>query len=173
MFILILTITLESSTPNSNPGYCGGCFLIIPLKREALFYFGITLCFWLFSWGCLISNICWWELQCSWAINKTLGLFLFLSFLCVFIFLVLFLFFVCLFVFLDRVSLYSNGCPETHCVDQVGLRLKNPPDSASPVLGLQACTTTVWLKLSFLKIHLLCYPLLGQIDMASLPSVMV
>ena len=31
----------------------------------------------------------------------------------------------------DRVSLYSPGCPGTHFVDQAGLRLRNPPASAS------------------------------------------
>jgi hypothetical protein len=44
-------------------------------------------------------------------------------------------FFVCLFVFQDRVSLYSPGCPGTHSVDQAGLKLRNPPASASRVLG--------------------------------------
>jgi hypothetical protein len=51
-----------------------------------------------------------------------------------------------LFVFLffpwDRVSLYSPGCPGTHFVDQAGLELRNPPASASQVLGLKACATT-------------------------------
>jgi hypothetical protein len=50
-------------------------------------------------------------------------------------------FFVCLFVcslvFQDRVSLYSPSCPETHFVDQVVLDLRNPPASASQVLGLR------------------------------------
>jgi hypothetical protein len=52
-------------------------------------------------------------------------------------------------VFLDRVSLYSPGCPGTHSVDQAGLELRNPPASASQVLGLKACATTpgsgVWI----------------------------
>jgi len=39
----------------------------------------------------------------------------------------------------DRVSLYSPGCPGTHSVDQAGLKLRNPPASASRVLGLKAC----------------------------------
>ena len=39
------------------------------------------------------------------------------------------------FVFRDRVSLYSPGCPETHFVDQAGLEPRNPPASASQVLG--------------------------------------
>jgi hypothetical protein len=48
--------------------------------------------------------------------------------------------FVCLFVcFWDRVSLCSPGCPGTHFVDQAGLELRNPPASASQVLGLKAC----------------------------------
>jgi hypothetical protein len=50
--------------------------------------------------------------------------------------------FVCLFVFRDRVSLCSPGCPGTHFVDQAGLELRNPPASASRVLGLKACATT-------------------------------
>jgi hypothetical protein len=54
--------------------------------------------------------------------------------------------FVCLFVwflfFRDRVSLYSPGCPGAHFVDQAGLELRNPPATASRVLGLKACATT-------------------------------
>jgi hypothetical protein len=49
---------------------------------------------------------------------------------------------VCLIFFLDRVSLYSPGCPGTHFVDQTSLELRNPPASASQVLGLKACATT-------------------------------
>jgi hypothetical protein len=48
----------------------------------------------------------------------------------------------CLFVFWDRVFLHSPGCPGTHSVDQAGLELRNPPASASQVLGLKACATT-------------------------------
>jgi hypothetical protein len=44
------------------------------------------------------------------------------------------------------VSLCSPGCPGTHSVDhsvdQAGLELRNPPSSASRVLGLKACATT-------------------------------
>jgi hypothetical protein len=50
--------------------------------------------------------------------------------------------FVFVFVFRDRVFLYSPGCPGTHSVDQAGLELRNPPASASRVLGLKARTTT-------------------------------
>jgi hypothetical protein len=55
-----------------------------------------------------------------------------------------FFLFVCLvgLVFRDRVSLYSPGCPGTHSVDQAGLELRNPPVSASQVLGLKAYNTT-------------------------------
>ena len=35
----------------------------------------------------------------------------------------------------------SPGCPGTHSVDQAGLELRNPPASASQVLGLKACAT--------------------------------
>jgi hypothetical protein len=45
-------------------------------------------------------------------------------------------------VFRDRVSLYSSDCPGTHFVDQAGLELRNPPASASQVLGLKVCATT-------------------------------
>jgi hypothetical protein len=60
-------------------------------------------------------------------------------------------FFVCLFVFVfrDRVSLCSPGCPGTHFVDQAGLKLRNPPVSASRVLGLMTCATTAWQELLF------------------------
>jgi hypothetical protein len=43
--------------------------------------------------------------------------------------------------FRDRISLCSPGCPETHSVGQAGLELRNPPASASRVLGLKACAT--------------------------------
>jgi hypothetical protein len=45
------------------------------------------------------------------------------------------------FVFRDRVSLCSPGSPGTHSVDQAGLELRNPPASASQVLGLKVCAT--------------------------------
>jgi hypothetical protein len=47
------------------------------------------------------------------------------------------------------VSLYSPGCPGTHSVDQAVLELRNPPASASRVLGLKACATTAQLSLIF------------------------
>jgi hypothetical protein len=46
------------------------------------------------------------------------------------------------FFFLRQVFLCSPGCPGTHSVDQAGLELRNPPASASQVLGLKACATT-------------------------------
>jgi hypothetical protein len=64
---------------------------------------------------------------------------------CLFLF-CLFVCFVCFSVFGDRVSLYSLGCPGTHFVDQAVLELRNPPASASRVLGLKACATTAWLR---------------------------
>jgi hypothetical protein len=56
-----------------------------------------------------------------------------------------------LLVFRDRVSLCSPGCPGTHSADQAGLELRNPPASASRVLGLKSCATTARLKIGFLK----------------------
>jgi hypothetical protein len=53
----------------------------------------------------------------------------------------LFFVFVLFFCFFqDRVSV-SPGCPGTHSVDQAGLKLRNPPASASQVLGLKAYVT--------------------------------
>jgi hypothetical protein len=46
------------------------------------------------------------------------------------------------------VSLCSPGCPGTHSVDQAGLKLRNPPASASRVLGLKVCTNTARSSLS-------------------------
>jgi hypothetical protein len=57
-----------------------------------------------------------------------------------------FILFIYFLVFQDRVSLCSLGCPGTHSVDQAGLELRNPPASASQVLGLKACDTTAWLE---------------------------
>jgi hypothetical protein len=37
---------------------------------------------------------------------------------------------------------FSVHSPETHSVDQAGLELRDPPASASQVLGLKACATT-------------------------------
>jgi hypothetical protein len=60
--------------------------------------------------------------------------------------------FVCLFlVFLRQGSPCSLGRSGTHSVDQAGLELRNPPASASQVLGLKACTTTPWLKEAILE----------------------
>jgi hypothetical protein len=61
--------------------------------------------------------------------------------------------------FRDRVSLYSPGCPGSHSVDQAGLELRNPPASASQVLGLKVCATTAWHSL-FSSILTLSKPLL-------------
>ena len=68
---------------------------------------------------------------------------------CLFVYLFLFFGFcfvlVWFLVFRDRVSLCSPGYPGTHSVDQAGLELRNPPVSASQVLGLNTCATTAWL----------------------------
>jgi hypothetical protein len=52
------------------------------------------------------------------------------------------MFFYLFIFFQDRLFLCSPGCPETHFVDQAGLELRNPPSTASRVLGLKACATT-------------------------------
>jgi hypothetical protein len=56
-----------------------------------------------------------------------------------------------LFVFQNRVSLYRSGYPGTHFEDQAGLELRNPPASASQVLGLKACATMPGLDAVFLS----------------------
>jgi hypothetical protein len=59
-------------------------------------------------------------------------------------------------VFRDRVSLSSLGCPGTHFVDQAGLELRNPPASASRVLGLKVCATTPGRNDSLYSIKISC-----------------
>jgi hypothetical protein len=59
------------------------------------------------------------------------------------------IFFFSFWFFRDRVSLCRPGCPGTHFVDQAGLKVKNPPASASQVLGLKACTATAWQRDTF------------------------
>jgi hypothetical protein len=60
-------------------------------------------------------------------------------------------------VFGDRVSLYSSGCHGTHFVDQADLELRNPPASASQVLGLNACTAATTTTTTGLKVLFLCF----------------
>lgn len=57
----------------------------------------------------------------------------------------LFLFWWC---FQDRVSLCNSGCPGILSVDQAGFNLRDPPASATGVLGLKAWvgTNTAWLE---------------------------
>ena len=67
---------------------------------------------------------------CCWLVNVSFKVYLFFFFSFSFLF------------FQDRVSLCSPGCPGTHFVNQVGPELRNPPASASQVLGLKPCATT-------------------------------
>jgi hypothetical protein len=60
-------------------------------------------------------------------------------------FVCLFSFFLFFFWFFETGFLYSTGCPGTHFVDQSGLELRNPPASASRVLGLKVCANTAGL----------------------------
>jgi hypothetical protein len=65
-------------------------------------------------------------------------------------------------VFWDRVSLCSPGCPGAHSVDQAGFKLRDPPASATWVLGLKACAFTPGFHYSILKnktsLFILCLP---------------
>jgi hypothetical protein len=47
----------------------------------------------------------------------------------------------CCCLFLETVFLCSPGCPGAHSVDQDSFELRDPPASASRVLGLKAGTT--------------------------------
>jgi hypothetical protein len=49
--------------------------------------------------------------------------------------------------FQDSISLCIPGCPATHFVDQAGLELRNPPASASQVLGFKECATIAHLNI--------------------------
>jgi hypothetical protein len=82
--------------------------------------------------------MCCYEITCTEVGNICVIWLLFelLSFYIIFFCFLFFLF------FQDRVFLYSPGCPGTHFVDQAGLELRNPPASASQVLGLKVCATT-------------------------------
>jgi hypothetical protein len=63
------------------------------------------------------------------------------SFICLFIYLIFFFF--PLFLvggFRDKVSLYSPGCPETQWT-RLASKIRNPPASASRVLGLKEFAT--------------------------------
>ena len=44
------------------------------------------------------------------------------------------------------------GWPGTHSVDQSGLELRNPPASASQVLGIKVCATTAWPAVNSFKL---------------------
>ena len=64
---------------------------------------------------------------------------------------ILFLFFGVFFVLVWFLVFFKTGflCPGTHSADQAGLKLRNPPASASQVLGLKACATTTQPSLFF------------------------
>ncbi|GAB1303189.1 N-acetylglucosaminyldiphosphodolichol N-acetylglucosaminyltransferase [Apodemus speciosus] len=69
-----------------------------------------------------------------------------------------------------RVSLCSSGCPGTHYVDQANLELRNPPASASQVLGLKACPTNARQEHAFQKKVRACMlpGLLQSMDLSTL-----
>jgi hypothetical protein len=67
------------------------------------------------------------------------------SFLFLFLFFFLFVCFVCF----SRTGFLCVALARTHSVDQAGLELRNPPASASQVLGLKACAITARLSINF------------------------
>jgi hypothetical protein len=69
-------------------------------------------------------------------------------FVFVFVFVFWGFFFFFFFGFLETGFLCVDlGSPGSHSVDQAGLKLRDPPASASRVLGLKVCTTTARLKM--------------------------
>jgi hypothetical protein len=77
--------------------------------------------------------------------HNSLGVFMLCTVACsYFVHFMLFFFFFFFFFFFgfSRQGLCSPGCPGTQFVDQAGLKLRNPPASASQVLGLKVCATT-------------------------------
>lgn len=52
----------------------------------------------------------------------------------------------CICLFLGRLSLHSPDWPGSHYADQTVLNSRDPPDSASQMLGLKACATTTGCK---------------------------
>ena len=54
----------------------------------------------------------------------------------------------------NSVSLCSPGCSGTHSVDHAGLELRNPPASASQMLGLKACVCVTTVQLYLLSLDL-------------------
>jgi hypothetical protein len=71
-------------------------------------------------------------------------------------------------VFRDRASLYNPGYPGTHFVDQAGLELRNPPTSASQVLGLKECATMPGDKEVLKRISCIIKYVCGEINMKHL-----
>ena len=69
--------------------------------------------------------------------------------------------FVLVLVFRDRVSLSSSGCPGTHSVEQAGLKLRDPPASASMTHGTNAVATILASTLVFGQIFSLNLPCIG------------
>jgi hypothetical protein len=122
---------------------CPYCTSAVPAVVSAWTLFKPELCL----WGRDMRR--WWPEGRPYQTQLLLGLLLRAcsqdpgqSLLCISEFLfILFSFFFFSLVFQDRVSLCSPGCPGTHSVDQAGLKLRNPPASASRVLGLKVCTT--------------------------------
>jgi hypothetical protein len=81
-----------------------------------------------------------------------------INYLFIYLFIYYYYYYFFFLVFPDRVSLCSPGCPGTHFVDQAGLELRNPPVSASQVLGLKACATTARpMKVFFFKVLFIYY----------------
>jgi hypothetical protein len=44
---------------------------------------------------------------------------------------------------------FQDGVSLCHSIDQAGLELRNPPASASQVLGLKACTANAWCEVEY------------------------
>jgi hypothetical protein len=59
-------------------------------------------------------------------------------------------------VFQDKISLCSSGYPETPYVDQAGSEQRDPPATASQVLGLKVVYYYAQLVVIFFKPYIFC-----------------
>jgi hypothetical protein len=59
--------------------------------------------------------------------------------------------------------LYSPCSPGTHFVDQAGLELRNPPASASQLLGLKVCAIMPGYVFFFLNLFILFFHFFSKV----------
>jgi hypothetical protein len=142
-------LMITSASTDTNPGYLGSSlvftFVSTPnrcgkgvvrhrcaqeVTRHQLLYRILEAILKYFYLKVLNLSFIWQLLSCHYNLERAQSIFLFYLFVCLSVCL-----FIYLFIYLDRVFLYSPGCPGIHYVDQAGLELRYIPASASWVLG--------------------------------------